>query len=1746
MSKTIDSRVLDMRFENRQFEAGVQTSINTLDKLKKSLNISSSEKGISGIGTAATSANSDFMTLASGIDAVRSRFSALQIIGVTTLANLTTSAVNYGKRLVDSLTIEPIRTGLTEYETKINSIQTIMSNTANKGVTMKDVTRVLDELNTYADKTIYNFAEMTRNIGTFTAAGVGLEESANAIQGIANLAAASGSSSQQASTAMYQLSQALATGTVKLMDWNSVVNAGMGGQKFQEALKATAREHGIAVDQIIKKNGSFRDSLQEGWLSADILNQTLRKFTVKGAKEYSKSMVESGKWTKKQADALIKEAQAMEDAATKVKTFTQLLSTLKEAAQSGWAQSWEIIIGDFEEAKIVFTAVSESIGGIIGKQAEFRNNLLQGWKDLGGRSAVIEGFANIFKAVLSVVTPVKEAFREIIPATTAKHLYALSVGFKNLTSNLILSEENSDRLKRTFKGLFSIVDFFRKIVVAAAKAVGSLLNSGSVNGVLDLILSITAGIGDFFTALNKGFSFDAFPNIFSGIADVFSGIIDGFTGFDNALSKVGQSVSNAVEKIVTAVKTGFEWLTGSISLDEVLIGLGGAGVFTAAKKLKDVFETINEVTGKGILGILFGNKEIAKPTTTLSDILASTKDALKSFTSGIKIASLVSVALAVTILAHALKTLSGLKAADITKSLFAVGALFAMLSVSFKSLTKTLDVFSGKGFIKAGVSMILMAKAIDILAGAMKQLAGLSFSDIVKGLLGIGGAMTVLSLGLRAINKVKIKASAIVAITVLAASIKSIAKSLSELGSLSWGEISRGLTAMGLAMGELVATLNILKKVGGFKSLVGSIGILILVQSLDEISGALTELGGMSWGEIARGLTAMGGALTELAVVSGSLGKLAGLSGLVGSFVIVEASKSLANIASALTEIGSLTWGEIARGLTGMAGALTELAVISGVLGKVAGLSGLVGAIALVEGAKALADIASSFTVFSTMSWEEIIHGLAGMGGALTEVATITGLLGKLAGFSGLLGAGTILIVSKSLSDIANSFSVFSTMSWEEIKRGLAGMGGALTEVSTITGLLGKLAGFSGLIGAGTILIVAKGLGDIANALKIFGTMTWEEIGRGLAGMGGALTEISLASGVLGKVAGLSGIIGGGTILIVSKGLGDIANALKIFGTMTWEEIGRGLAGMAGALAEIAIVAGVLGNVAGLFGLVGALTISMIAEPLGKLADSVRKWAGVKVPDNLGKQLSSLAGGVLKFTLGGLGASAIANVAVPLGDLAKSVNKWNGVTVPDNLKSQLSGLADGIKSFTWAFVGGMSIDVAAAPLGDLANSVKKWNGVTVPENLKSQLSGLADGVKSFTWAFVGGFSIGKVAEPLGKLAVSVKKWNGVSIPKNLGGRLKGLAESIKSFSGVGNVTKGVNAVSSITSSLIKLSKVGFKSISSGLEKFASSMEKLGSSSSSLKGVGTSLTNNIIKPINNLSPKVTKAGSNIASALAKGLNKTGSVKTAAKSLVSSASKAVNSNSSSFKSAGSKMATAFASGLKSGKGASSAAKSMSSKAAKAISKSGFKSAGKDAARGFANGISANTFMATAKAKAMGEKALKAARKAIKVNSPSKEFMKLGRSSAEGFALGIDEDTRLPIKSATRMAVSAMDSTKEVISKIGKLLDSDMDVQPTISPVVDLSNVKAGAGAINGLLGKDVMVGASANLSAINYGMSKNQNGVNDDVVSAINKLRKDLGNISGDTYQINGVTYDDGSNITDAVHTLVRAAKVERRK
>ena len=1591
MSRTVDQRVVEMRFDNKDFEKNVSTTMNTLDRLKRSLNLTGASKGLDDVNRAAR--NIDFTSLSNSIETVRSKFSALEVMSITALANITNSAVNAGKRITKALTIDPIMTGFQEYETKMNSVQTILANTQHKGTTLDDVVKTLDDLNLYADKTIYNFSQMTHNIGTFTAAGLGLEESASAIKGIANLAAVSGSTSQQASVAMYQLSQALANGRVNLQDWNSVVNAGMGGKVFQDALVRTAAAmKGVSEETFRAQNitGSFRESLStrsgESWLTTDVLSKTLQQFTG----DMSDAELAAIGFNEEQIKSIQTMAVTANEAATKVKTFTQLFDTLKESAQSGWAQSWEIIVGNFEEAKAFLTEISDTIGGMIGKSADARNKILQGWKDMGGRTAMIDAIRNSFESVMSVVKPIKEAFKEIIPPMTSEKLFKLTEGLKNFTESLKLSDEMADKLKRTFKGLFSIVDFFRKILLATAQGIGKLFGSGAVSGVLDLILTITAAIGDIFTTINKGFSGNSLSGIFKGIADIIAGVVHGLTGFGDSLSSIGKLVSDIVGGIFKAFKTAFSWITDNVSFGDILAGLAGGGIFVMAKKLIGLIDKLKSLSDKGLLGLIFGDKKEAKEVSKIGDkfreVLDSVSESLGAFTNGIKIGSLLAIAGAIAILSASLKIISGLKIGDIAKSLTAIGVMFTMLSISFTSINKTLSSFGGKGIVKSGIALMMMAKAIDILADAMKDMSGLSFKEIAKGLVGIGGGITALTLGLKVINKVKIKMTTVIAISVLAKAIKTMAGSLAEFGSLSWKEIKRGLSAMGGALAEFLVTLKLLDKVGGFKSLVGSIGISILAKSLGDVAEALKQFGSMSWNEIKKGLIGMGGALSELAIVSGTLGKFSGFSSVLGSISISIVSESLKEITKALSEISILSWSEIKKGLTGIGGALLELGIINGILGKTAG-------------------------------------------------------------FSSILGATSIVMVSKALSDISKSLKEFGSMSWSEIKKGLIGMGSALSELGIITGILGKLSGLSGILGSGAILLASKGLGDLADSFKQFGSMSWNEIKKGLIGMGGALGEVAIITGLLGSVAGLPSLLGSGAILLAVQGLGDLANALKKFGGMSWEEIGHGLTAMGAALGELAI-----GGFLNTLSIIGSASIAKVAEPLGVLADSVKKWTNVKIPENLGMQLGFLAHGIKSFTFGGLGASAIAEVASPLGTLANSVKKWNGVTIPENLEEQLTNLASGVKEFSFAFLGGWSLSAITGPLGDLAKSVKNWNGVTITKDLPTQL--------------------------------------------------KSLAGAVKSFYDIGDMSLTVNGISSISKSISKLSTVDYPVITIGLKSLSDSLTNLGSVTNSLKNAGETVVKNIINPINASGSKFRTAGTKLISELSKGIKSDTTAKVSAINVIENAAKAASSKTSLFK-----------------------------------------TAGLNAVKGFANGISENTWRAEAKSKAMANAALKAAKKALNEHSPSKEFYTVGDYAGVAFVNALNDYNDKSYNAGSDMANNARIGLKEAISRIGNTINSDLDVKPTIRPVLDLSNVKSGAGAINRMINSNANVGLS-NIGSLNSMMSRRQNGTND-VVYAIDKLSKRLGNIGNTTYSINGVNVNGDSDVEGAIRVLVRAAKLEGR-
>ena len=582
MSETIDKRIVQMRFDNAQFESGVSKTMGTLDKLKKALHL---ENAIDGISTV-QSAFSKFDTagVTGGIDTINAKFSAMQTVAFTVMQNIVNDAYAKGKQLAEAFTIEPVFSGFQEYETQINAIQTILANTQDKGSTLEDVNKALDELNHYADLTIYNFTEMTRNIGTFTAAGVDLQSSVDAIKGIANLAAISGSTSYQASTAMYQLSQAIAAGTVNLQDWNSVVNAGMGGQVFQNALKRTARQMGQDVDGMIEKFGSFRLSLSEGkWLTADVLTETLKQF----AGAYSEADLIQKGYSQSQAAEIVKMAETATNAATKVKTFTQLFDTLKEAAQSGWTQTWEIIVGDFEEAKDFLTGLSDYFSDIINKSAEKRNNFLEEVFSSSGQYVHKEDWENLTNNGV-----VGYAFRTALMDTARAHGIAI---------DQMIAEEGS--FSESLKNGWLTLDIFNEV-----------LDKTKENG-----LAAEAALS------NTGTTVENLKNV---VAEVIRGNWGAGDDWKQALTDAGYNVE-VIRDLVNQTYDGVNYDLGRISEETwnasaAMAGYGdavrevGTAAYFAGNPVMDLVDKLQRPTGRELMiesvwNIIKGIGSIIKP-----------------------------------------------------------------------------------------------------------------------------------------------------------------------------------------------------------------------------------------------------------------------------------------------------------------------------------------------------------------------------------------------------------------------------------------------------------------------------------------------------------------------------------------------------------------------------------------------------------------------------------------------------------------------------------------------------------------------------------------------------------------------------------------------------------------------------------------------------------------------------------------------------------------------------------------------------------------------------------------------------------------------------------------------------------------------------------------------------------------------------------------------------------------------------
>lgn len=1399
---SIDERVVQMKFNNAQFSQGVKQTNADLDALKKGLNLDASAKSLQGLDAAGKKFS--LAGIANGVDQLASKFTALSIVGITALTNIANRAVNAGVSMAKSLTVDPIKSGLAEYELQLNSIQTILANTQAKGSTLTDVNVALAELNTYADKTIYNFAEMSRNIGTFTAAGVDLETSTSAIKGIANLAALSGSNSMQASTAMYQLSQAMSSGTVKLMDWNSVVNAGMGGQVFQDALKETARNQGVAIDGIIEKNGSFRESLQEGWLTTEVMTETLSKLTGDLTDDQLKTMG----YTEDQIIGIQKMAATASDAATKVKTFTQLIDTLREAAGSGWAQSWQIMLGDFEEAKVLFTDVSNVLGGMIGEASDARNAMLQGWKDLGGRTAAIDAISNAFNAMMAVIRPVIKAFNEIFPPMTGQRLFDITVAIRDFTASLMPSQASMIAIQRIFRGLFSVLDIGWMIIKGFAGVFVDLI--GNMAGGTEGVLLFLAKIGDFLYGVRNA--------IKEG---------EGLNAFFEGLGKVLRIPIDMIKKLVGFLGEMFSGMDFS--------GLEGVGDRLTARfsPLQSLGETLRNVWG-GVVDVFQGIMEGLAPIVgKIGDFLGD----------------------------------------------FANNAGDAMSNIDFSLILDGINtgLFAG---------LILLIR--KFFKGGFKEAAeegGEGMIDTIKGM--FNGVTDTLG-AMQAQLKAKTLLAIAVALAVLTASIVA-------LSMIDSKKLTSALAGMAVMFTQLLVGMTILDRVStstGFLKLPFITAALIpLAAALVILASAVKMMSGLSWNELAKGLTGVTVLLGALAVAANVMSRH--LGGLISAGIaMIAVAAAIKILASAVKDFSSLSWEELAKGLTGVGATLTALTLFTR-LAKV-GKGAMTSSVGLILLAAALKIMASAVKDFTGFNWEEMGRGFAGLAGALVAVAVGMRLMPT----NMVMQAAAIAILGGSLKIMASAMKDFSKMKWDEIGRGLTAMGAALLIVAIGMRAMPK----SMLLSAASLVVVAGALKIVASVLEDMGGMSWGEIAKSMVVLAGSLVIIAAALYLM------TAAIPGALALIVAAGaLAILAPVLVALGDMTWGEIAAGLTMLAAALVIIAA-----GGVLLLVALPGLLGLGIAALAIG---------AG------------ALMAGI------GLTAMALALTALSIALPLVTVGIVGLVTgILTLIPTALEQLALGIVIFVQT-------------LAD--------NGPVFLNAMITLILTLLQGINTIA-PQIALTMLNLILTLLGLLASHVPQFvdSGMRL---LIGILDGIANNIHQL--VTSATDVVVAfIDGISDNLPRI-------IDSGMNLVVSFVQ----------GVADGISNN--------QPAMTAAGQDLAWAIADGM--TGGLASKAKGLAESAAN------------------------------------------------------------------------------MARNALQAAKDALGIESPSKEFFKVGEWSVEGMTLAIDKNAHKVADSSKNMGNQALSAIQKSLLGVAEFIDSDIELSPTITPILDLSKVEADAEGLNRLI-------------------------------------------------------------------------------
>lgn len=606
MSQEVDERVVEMRFDNAQFEKNVHQTMQSLEKLNDSLRLDGAEKGFEKISDA--SAKVDFDEMQGALDDLSGKFSAVEVMGVAALSHITRQAVDTGEKLVKSLSLDQVTSGWNKYAQKTASVQTIMNAT---GKSIAKVNGYLSKLMWFSDETSYSFTDMTQSLGQLTASGGDIEKVIPMIMGMANATAYAGKGASEFSRVIYNLNQSYSQGYLSLMDWKSVELAGVATAELKKQIIDT----GVALGKIKKGDvtvGTFSSTLSTKWADKEVMETAFGKFAE--FSEAVKKMVDAnpGMLASQAIDALADQYDEVTvkafKAAQEAKSFSEAVDATKDAVSSGWMETFDILFGNYEEAKGFWSDLAEEFWNMFAGGAAGRNNWLKSAFDSGldqllgteGFGEAGDNYTNLLQKALVNQGLLSEegieeagSFQKALEESgvTAQQLYeVLGEAAEHYHQRAAMSDKELDKL-----------GFDRDKVDALANAYDSMaeqIQNGSVN--LDDLA------GNMNQLSGREHFFNGILNALEGINSVLSPIRD---GFGDVFMTDGSPLYNFLK--------GFDELTGKMALSE-----------ETAEKVQKVFTGVFRVLSIGLKGVKAVGKTAFMILGKLLDLLSPMGDLL--------------------------------------------------------------------------------------------------------------------------------------------------------------------------------------------------------------------------------------------------------------------------------------------------------------------------------------------------------------------------------------------------------------------------------------------------------------------------------------------------------------------------------------------------------------------------------------------------------------------------------------------------------------------------------------------------------------------------------------------------------------------------------------------------------------------------------------------------------------------------------------------------------------------------------------------------------------------------------------------------------------------------------------------------------------------------------------------------------------------------------------------------------------